>query len=100
MKILYSLYSSWKGIPPVFIDGTIVVLIAFLTFWETAVGGDEAAKYISAEAIFWAKHLIGSMAIVFVTLQSFRSKVFTEHQQKKEKQNEIETAFLGKPPTS
>ncbi len=96
MKLLFSLYNSWKGIPPVFIDGTIVVLIAFLTFWETAVSGDEAAKYISAILIFWLKHTIGSLAIVLVTLQSFRSRIFSDHLKKKE-QNENNTQFITKP---
>ncbi len=81
MKLFYSLYSSFKGIPPVFIDGLIAISIIFLVFWQDVFGGDEAAKYISAIWIFWLKNLVGSVAVTLVGLQSFRSLSYGNHKQ-------------------
>lgn len=72
-KYLYSL-------PPVFIDGILYAMIAWFTFNQSYLGGDEAAKWIEPETKFWINWVIGSGATVFAAIKMFRSTTFAEHQ--------------------
>lgn len=77
-KYLYSL-------PPVFIDGILYAMIAWFTFNQSYLGGDEAAKWIEPETKFWINWVIGSGATVFAAIKMFRSTTFAEHQAQQSK---------------
>lgn len=79
-------YDSYSKLPPVFIDGVICTLVAFLTFWNTFFGGDEAAKFVAYVVLFWLKGITGSVTITLIQLQSFRSRQYAAHMDAKEKQ--------------
>ena len=68
------------SISPVFIDGTLYALIAWFTFNQSYLGGDEAAKYIEPETKFWLNWVIGSSASLFAAIKMFRSTTYAEHQ--------------------
>lgn len=80
------IYDSYSKLPPVFIDGVICALVAFLTFWNTFFGGDEAAKFVPYIVLFWLKGVTGSFTITLIQVQSFRSRAYAAHMDAKEKQ--------------
>ena len=79
-----SRYSALATISPVFLDGTIYVLIQMLTVLSTQFGTDEAAKYISATPLFWIKIVIGELAAGALAVKMFRSQSYADHLRKKE----------------
>lgn len=79
-----AMVKRWLSIPPVFFDGLLVFLIGVLTSLSLGMTNDDAYKYVNPFILFWSKVIIGALASGLVTLQSFRSKVFAQHQQAKE----------------
>ena len=75
--------SYFASIPPVFIDGTLYLLVALFGYMQTAFGTDEAAKYISPAPLFWIKTAIGALASSVLAIKLFRSTAFAEHQASK-----------------
>ena len=71
------------SIPAVFIDGFIYVAIAFFGAWTAALGTDEAAKYMEAQTLFWARSICASISAGALALKMFRSTSYGDHQQKK-----------------
>jgi hypothetical protein len=69
----------FAGIPPMFIDGCIYVLLAVFTFLQTQFGSDEAAKYISPQILFYVKATVGSLSAGLLALKLFRSTGYAEH---------------------
>lgn len=67
-----------QAIPPVMIDGATFVLIQMLTFLTACFGGDEAAKYISPQTLFWLKLAVGESACGFLALKMFRSTAYAD----------------------
>lgn len=83
--------SSYLGsIPPVFIDGLTYVLIAFFGSVATGLGTDDAAKYVSPEALFWLRMFCGAMGATLISLKMYRSTAYSDHLASKEKANTIE----------
>jgi hypothetical protein len=82
-----------SAVPPVFIDGALYALIAFLIFSQAYLGGDEAAKYIAPVMKFWLNYVVGGLAAFFGSVKMFRSTGFAEHQ----KQKNGDTQFIKKP---
>lgn len=74
------LVKRWGSIPPIVFDGILVFLIGLLTGLSLAFTNDDAYKYVNPFILFWMKAIIGSLAMALVGVQSFRSKVFGEHQ--------------------
>ena len=72
--------SYFAGVPLVWIDGTLYLLVALFGYLQTAFGTDEAAKYISPAPLFWIKTGIGALAASVLSLKLFRSTAFAEHQ--------------------
>jgi hypothetical protein len=85
MTMLKWAANYFSSIPSVFIDGLLYVLILWFGFNQVYFGGDEAAKYISANTKFWLNWGIGSGASIVGGLKAFRSNTFAEHQASKEK---------------
>lgn len=81
--MIAKLANYFKGIPAVFLDGLIYVLLALFTFLQTQFAGDEAAKYITPQTLFWTKLTIGSFATIALALKLFRSTSYADHQKTK-----------------
>ncbi len=87
IRLLYNYITKSPALPSVYIDGFLYVAIAWLTFSQMYLGGDEAAKYISPAFKFWLNFIIGGLAIKANSLKSFRSTGFSDHlKDKAEKQ--------------
>lgn len=74
----------FASIPAVFIDGLLYVLVAWFTFNQSYLGGDEAAKYVQPATKFWLNWAIGSGAILCGSIKMFRSTSYSDHQKIKE----------------
>jgi len=66
-------------IPSAYIDGYLYVGIAFFGALTAAFGSDEAAKFISAEVLFWLRTMVGAVAAGLLALKMFRSDSFANH---------------------
>ncbi len=88
------------------IDGAILCAITMMMAMDGTFGGDEAAKYIDAKTLFWAKALCGWFAVTLQVLKSFRSTAFAHDQNMKAAadakgqpgQTEITTQISQPPP--
>jgi hypothetical protein len=74
----------FSNIPPMFIDGSIYVILAVFGFLQTQFGSDEASKFISAELLFYLKNLVGSVSAGLLALKLFRSTSYADHKRDKE----------------
>lgn len=77
-----------------FIDGLLYVTIAVLTVIQASLSSDDAAKYIEAERLFFAKMWIGAGNAAAVAAKMYRSTQFAEHQAEKKKNGN--TQFLNR----
>ena len=85
----------FSSLPPVFVDGSLYVIIAILTALIAVLGSDDAAKYIAAQTLFWMKAVTNCLNAAAIALKMFRSTQFAEHQEEKRKSNG-NTQFLTK----
>jgi hypothetical protein len=77
------LHKYFSNIPAVFIDGTLYALIAWFTFNQSYLSGDESAKWIEPGTKFWLNWAIGSGATVFAAIKMFRSTAYADHKSDK-----------------
>ena len=80
--MLKSIANYCGSISPVFLEGTLYVLIAVFSYFQTQLGSDEAAKYISPVMLFWSKFVVGSFLACWIAIKLFRSTSFADHQAK------------------
>ena len=85
-------------IPPVFVDGSLYVIIAVLASAIAFISSDDAAKYIEAGTLFWIKGIVTSLNAAAVALKMYRSTQYAEHREEKKKNGH--TAFFNKPTTT
>ncbi len=69
----------FSTITPMYVDGALYVSIAIFGFLSTVFGGDEAAKYVNPEAVFWIKTTIGTFSAGLLALKLYRSTAFADH---------------------
>lgn len=93
--MIRALSSYFVGVPPVFIDGLLYAAMAFLTFSQAYLGGDEAAKWIAPAAKFWINYAVGGTAALAAAIKMFRSTSFGEHLEQKRKNGD--TTIIPKP---
>lgn len=86
MNTLKAIADYFNGIPSVFIDGLLYVMIGVLAFLLAVFSSDDAAKYIEAETLFWTKVWIGGTNAAVVAAKMFRSTQFAEHRAYKEEE--------------
>jgi len=89
-----------KGIPSVYVDGALYCGIALFGFLQTYLTGDDAAKYVSAEALFWINCVIGACLALCTCLKMFRSSSFTDHQKQKSIDTVGNTTVITKSPNN
>lgn len=82
-------FNYFAGIKPVWIDGSIYVMMAVTSANAAMLSSDNAAKYISAQVLFYM--LWGNLVVDggLLALKMFRSTAFADHKQ----QVKDETAF-------
>jgi len=77
-----------KSVPPVFIDGTLYVLIAVFGTVQSMFTTEEAYKYVPPYVLFWGKSVLGTMLAAVSALKMFRSTSFAEHLETKATETE------------
>ena len=73
----------FQYVSPMFLDGTLYVLIAWFGAWAAAFSSDEAAKYVPDDYLFWLRTVCASTSAGLLALKMFRSTSFAEHQETK-----------------
>jgi hypothetical protein len=86
----------FASIPTMFIDGLLYTALAILTGINTTFGGDEAAKYVSPEPLFWVKSLCSWSAQGLLAVKLYRSTAFADHQDAKKQAVPTFTPETGK----
>lgn len=77
--MLAKIQKYFINIKPVYIDGSLYVLIALFGAMEATFNNDEVYKYVNVYVIFWMKQIIiWSLAIVGA-LKMFRSTSYSDH---------------------
>jgi uncharacterized membrane protein len=87
------LSNYFQGVSPAFVDGALYVAIAFVGAIAAAMSSDEAAKFISATVLFWARTFFQSVAAALLALKMFRSTSFAEHVEQKKKNGDTAPPF-------
>lgn len=95
--MIKALSNYFGGIKPVFIDGALYAIIAFLIFSQSYLGGDEAAKYVTPALKFWINYTIGGLGAFFGAVKMFRSTTYAEHQETKRTETQLFTNAHGTP---
>lgn len=72
-------YNYLSKIPAVWLEGVLYCLIAVFGFLQTQLASEEAAKFISPQALFYAKTAVGSLAAGALAAKMFRSTSFADH---------------------
>lgn len=94
MRSIYQYFTKSPPIPSAYIDGFLYVSLAFWTACNTAMGSDEAEKWIPPCALFWVKTVCGVNSAWLLALKMFRSTSFSDHKEEKKKEND--TQFTNK----
>jgi len=81
--MLRALSNYMKGIPSVYVDGSLYCGIALFGYLQTYLTGDDAAKYVAAQTLFWINCVNGACLALCTCLKMFRSSAFTDHQKQK-----------------
>lgn len=76
----------FQSVSPVFLDGTLYILIAMFGALTAAFSSDEAAKYLEDETLFWVRTICGTTSATLLALKMFRSTSYAEHQERKEQE--------------
>lgn len=92
--MIRGLANYFRGIPGVFIDGTLYALIAMFGAMIASFNAEEAYKYIEAHLLYWLKELSKWGLALVTAIKMFRSTSFGEHQETKRKGD---TTFVAKP---
>lgn len=87
MNRILTIIKEAMTIPPVVIDGAVIIAIQMLTYLQTSFGTDEAAKWIAPMTLFWIKVSIGEFAAGLLALKMFRSTAYASYQQDKKDEN-------------
>jgi hypothetical protein len=84
------------SLKPVFIDGTLYVLIAIFQYLQTEFGSDDAEKFLAPMALFYIKLVVGPIAAALLALKMFRSTSFADHKEEKKLIESGNTEMLNK----
>lgn len=70
------------AMPPVVIDGSLYVIIAYFGAATAFLGSDEASKFISPLWLFWLRGLHACGGAMALALKMFRSTSFSDSKPK------------------
>lgn len=68
-------------VPPVWIDGSLYVMMALTSFLGVTLSSDESYKYINPVFLYWLKMVIGGLDAMLLALKLFRSTTYGDHKQ-------------------
>lgn len=86
IRAIHQYFTKIPPIPSAYIDGCLYVAIAWFSAWTAAFSTDEAAKYISDEALFWLRSFCATNSAMLLALKMFRSTSFGDHKKEVEKE--------------
>jgi hypothetical protein len=69
----------FASVTPMYVDGALYVAIAFFGALAALFSSDEAAKYLSPEALFWTRGGCGVVEATVLSLKMYRSTSFADH---------------------
>lgn len=72
-------FQYFSGVKPVWIDGSIYVMMAVTSANAGMLSSDNAAKYISAETLFYLLWVNIALDGALLALKMFRSTAFADH---------------------
>lgn len=76
----HRIQAYFAGIQPVWIDGTLYVLLALFGAVELTFNGDDIYKYwLNVKAIYWIKHSLGWIIAGITAVKMFRDKSYADH---------------------
>lgn len=76
---MHRIQAYFAGVKPVYIDGTLYVILALFGAVLITFNNDDVYKYVDARWVYWIKN--GSEWIVAVTtaIKMFRSTAYADH---------------------
>lgn len=87
-------FNYFSGIKPVWIDGSIYVMMAITGVNAAMMSSDNAAKYIDYKTLFYLMWINGILDAGLLALKMFRSTAFADHKQ----QVKEDTQFISRNP--
>lgn len=75
----HRIQAYFAGVKPVFIDGTLYVLLAFFGAVILTFNNDDIYKYVEAHFVFWIKNTSEWMMAVTTAIKMFRSTAYADH---------------------
>lgn len=75
----HRIQSYFAGVRPVYIDGTLYVLLALFGAMILTFNNDDIYKYVEAHWVFWVKNCAEWMMAVVTALKMFRSTAYADH---------------------
>lgn len=64
---------------PVVLDGILYSCIALFAFMQSYFSSEDVTKYVTLQALFWIKLVVGSGAAVTGALKMYRSTTYANH---------------------
>ena len=81
---LVEYFKSMAEVPPMFIDGLLFVMMAFLTAIAMRLASDDAAKYIEPKTLWWLVTWLGASIQGLQAFKMYRSEGYARHRAKLE----------------
>ncbi len=72
------------NIRPVHVDGAIFVAIAIFGYFGTSLGSDDAAKWIDAKTLWFARNGTTAIAGGLLALKMYRSQAYSKDRKEQE----------------
>lgn len=92
--------NNTTGFRSMMIDAILFVFLSTLPVIVAMFASDEAAKYLSPEALFWIKNGLGALGAAIGSIKCFRSLSFANHLNQKNIDEGKESIFTQQPKPS
>lgn len=81
----HRIQAYFAGIKPVWIDGTLYVLLALFGAVELTLNNDDIYKYVThVSLVYWGKNAVAWTLAVVTAVKMFRSTTYADHVADKE----------------
>ncbi len=97
IRTVYRYFTNPPVVPAVYWNGGLYVSLAIVLFWQNELGSDEAGKYLSLEAIWYLKLVVGTLGAALLSIKLFMSNNYAEHQADVKKQTGNTELFVKTP---
>lgn len=76
----HRIQAYFAGIKPVWIDGTLYVLLALFGAVELTLNNDDIYKYVTdVRLVYWGKNIFAWLLAVTTAIKMFRSTSYADH---------------------